>query len=123
VYADTDLWVALIKGDDWLSEHAERLIEEYEGELEVSLATFIELLLIEEKFDVSAERAFRGVLALAEYDGSKRVLFQALEYYDRGLTPFDAFHVALAGESIISSDKAFDPLIERVPLEPNDDRE
>lgn len=56
MYADTDLWIALIKDDDWLSERAEELVDEYEGELQVSLATFIELLLIEDKFGVSAVR-------------------------------------------------------------------
>lgn len=46
------------------------------------------------------------------------MVFQASEFIDDGLDTFDAFHAALAGDTILSSDRAFDDIaIERVALE------
>jgi len=119
VYADTDFWVAILKGDDWLSERAETRLDEYCGDLEVSLATFLELFLIEERYSFDREQATLAIFELAEADVSEDVVFQASEYIDDGLNTFDAFHAALAGDAILSSDKAFDAIgIERVRLEP-----
>lgn len=119
MYADVDFWVALLKDDDWLATRAERLLDEYHGELEVSLATFIELFLIEERFDFDREQALLAILELADTDVHDDLLFQASEYVDAGLNTFDAFHAALAGDAILSSDQAFDGIpIERVQLEP-----
>ena len=119
MYADTDFWVALLKGDDWLTKRAEELYAEYEDDLEVSLTTFVELFLIEEQFSFDRERATISILEMADADIDEAVIFQASEYIDGGLNVFDAFHAALAGEAILSSDKAFDDVgIERVQLEP-----
>lgn len=121
MYADTDFWVALLKGDDWLTERAEALYAEYDDELEVSIAVFIELFLIEEQFSFDRERAAISIFEMADSDVSEDVVFQALEYIDDGLNVFDAFHGALAGEAILSSDKAFDKVgIERIQLESGD---
>ena len=50
--------------------------------------------------------------------------FQASAYIDDGLNTFDAFHAALAGDSILSSDQAFNTIsIDRVPLEPTPENE
>lgn len=119
MYADTDFWVALLKGDDWLTERAEELYDEYGDDLEVSLTTFVELFLIEEQFSFDRERAAISILEMTDADIDDEVVFQASEYIDDGLNVFDAFHAALAGEAILSSDKAFDNIgIERVQLEP-----
>jgi predicted nucleic acid-binding protein len=119
MYADTDFWIALLKRDDWLTERAEDLYAEYEDDLEVSLPTFVELFLIEEQFSFDRERATISILEMTDADVDEQVVFQASEYIDEGLNVFDAFHAALAGESILSSDKAFDDIgIERVQLEP-----
>lgn len=118
MYADLDFWIALLKGDDWLTPRAEELLEEHEGELEVSLATFIELFLVEKRFHFDRERATVAILELADPDFDPDVAFQASEYIDRGLTVFDSFHAALAGDRIISSDTAYDTVgMERVRLE------
>lgn len=119
MYADTDFWVALLKDDDWLSEQAEARLEEYRGELDVSLATFIELFLIEERYSFNREQAALALFEVAESDVDADVVFQASEYIDDGLNTFDAFHAALAGDTILSSDQAFNTIsIGRVPLEP-----
>lgn len=124
MYADTDFWIALLKGDDWLTERAEELYAEYGDDLDVSLTTFVELFLIEEQFPFDREQAAISILEMTDADVDDEVVFQASEYIDDGLNVFDAFHAALAGDAILSSDKAFDEIaIERVQLEPeaNDD--
>lgn len=108
-----------MKDDDWLAERAEQRLNEYDGELEASLATFIELFLIEECYAFDREQAILAILELADVEVDEDILFQASEYVEDGLNTFDAFHAALAGETIISSDKAFEDVsIECVRLEP-----
>lgn len=104
MYADTEFWVALLTDDDWLADQAEARLEEDRGELVVSLATFIELFLIEERFTFDREQATLAILELAHADFDADVISQASEYIDDGLTPFDAFHAALADRAISSSD-------------------
>jgi hypothetical protein len=106
MYADLDFWLALLKNDDWIADRAEQLLDEYEGELDVSLVTFVELFLIEERFAFDRERAVTAILELATYRGDPDVVYQASENIDDGLHTFDAFHAALSGGSIISSDRA-----------------
>lgn len=122
MYADLDFWLALLKDDDWLATRAESLLGEHEGELEVSLATFIELFLVEERFAFDRERAVMAMLELATYHGNPDVVFQASENIAAGLDTFDAFHAALSGGAIISSDGAYDGLegVERVRLDPEE---
>ncbi|MES3516309.1 MAG: type II toxin-antitoxin system VapC family toxin [Natronomonas sp.] len=121
MYADLDFWLALLKDDDWLGDRAESLLEEYEADLEVSLATFIELFLVEERFAFDRERAVTAILELATYEGDPNVVYQASENIDEGLNTFDAFHAALSGGSIISSDRAYDERTgtSRIRLEPD----
>jgi hypothetical protein len=125
MYADLDFWLVLLKDDDWLAGRAESLLDEYENELEVSLATFIELFLVEERFAFDRERAVTAILELATYEGDPNVVYQASENIDEGLNTFDAFHAALSGGSIISSDRAYDELtgVNRIRLEPDENKD
>jgi hypothetical protein len=125
MYADLDFWLALLKDDDWLADRAESLLDEHEADLEVSLATFIELFLVEERFAFDRERAVTAILELAAYEGDPNVVYQASENIGEGLNTFDAFHAALSGGSIISSDGAYDDLggVERVRLEPDENED
>jgi hypothetical protein len=122
MYADLDFWLALLKDDDWLADRAESLLDEHEDKLEVSLATFIELFLVEERFAFDRERAVTAILELATYEGDPNVVYQASKNIDDGLNTFDAFHAALSGGSIISSDRAYDELtgVNRIRLEPDE---
>lgn len=121
MYADTDFWIALLKGDDWLTERAEELYAEHGDDLEVSVTTFVELFLIEEQFSFDREQATISILEMTCSEIDEEVVFQASEYIDEGLNVFDAFHAALAGETILSSDQVFeDANIERVQLEPEE---
>lgn len=122
MYADTDFWLALLKDDDWLAEQAETRLAEYRDDLEVSLATFLELFLIEERYSFDREQAALAIFELADTDVDEDVVFQASEYIDDGLNTFDAFHAALAADGILSSDQAFETIsIDRVPLESSDE--
>ena len=123
MYADLDFWLALLKNDDWLADRAESLLAEHEDELEVSMATFIELFLVAERFTFDRERVVTAILELAAYEGNPNVVYQASENIEDGLNTFDAFHAALSGGSIISSDQAYDELssVNRIRLEPNED--
>jgi hypothetical protein len=125
MYADLDFWLALLKDDDWLADRAESLLDEHETELEVSLATFIELFLVEEQFTFDRERAVTAILELATYDGDPDVVYQASVNIDNGLNTFDAFHAALSGGSIISSDREYDELsgVNRIRLETDENEE
>ena len=123
MYADLDFWLALLKDDDWLGDRAEALLADHEGDLEVSLVTFVELFLVEERFQFDRERAVTAILELASYRGDPNVLYRASANVDEGLNTFDAFHAALSGDGIISSDGAYDGVdgVNRVPLEPTGD--
>ncbi|RLM94443.1 type II toxin-antitoxin system VapC family toxin [Halobellus sp. Atlit-38R] len=125
MYADLDFWLALLKEDDWLADRAELLLDEYEGELEVTLTTFIELFLVEERFSFDRERAVTAILELAAYDGDPNVVYQASENIEDGLNTFDAFHAALSGGAIISSDQAYDGLssVNRIRLDPDENED
>ena len=125
MYADLDFWLALLKHDDWLADRAESLLDEHENELEVSLATFLELFLVEERFAFDRERAVTAILELATYEGDPNVVYQASENTDEGLNTFDAFHAALSGGSVISSDQAYDELtgVDRIQLEPDENKD
>jgi len=122
MYANLDFWLALLKDDDWLADRAESLLDEHEDELEVSLATFIELFFVEERFSFDRERAVTAILELATYEGDPNVVYQASENIGEGLNTFDAFHAALSGGSIISNDRAYDELtgVNRIRLEPDE---
>lgn len=125
MYADLDFWLALLKADDWLADRAEQILADNEEDLTVSLATFVELFLVEERFGFDRERAVTAILELATFPGDPDVLYQASANIDEGLTTFDAFHVALSGGSIVSSDRAYDELggVRRVRLEPAENEE
>ena len=125
MYADLDFWLALLKNDDWLAGRAESLLDEYENDLEVSLTTFIELFLVEERFAFDRERAVTAMLELAIYEDDPNVVYQASENIDEGLHTFDAFHAALSGGSIVSSDRMYDELtgVNRTRLEPDENED
>jgi len=120
IYADTDFFIALVKGDDWLQESAAALATENEGEIYTSRATMLELLMISDRFEFDRIEALVYALEIASIPEDETVLFQAAEYMEQhGLTAFDAYHLAYAdSDPIISSDNAFDNVTaERISIE------
>ena len=56
---------------------------------------------------------------------ARQIVLKAVNYYDEGMTSFDAFHAATAQTrtlNALSSENDYEDLeIERVPLEPTDE--
>lgn len=120
IYADTDFFIALVKDDDWLQSNAAEIAVENEGDIYTSRATLLELLVISDRFEFDRMRALTYALEIASVPEDEDVLFQAADYMDEhGLTAFDAYHAAYAGDdTIASSDKAFDDVAkERIAIE------
>jgi len=118
VYADTDFFVALVKDDDWLQDNALELYQEYNGDIQTSLPTFIELCFLAKDYDWNLEPVVSNVLEITEVDFEEKVVYQAVEYIDQGLNVLDAFQLAKSNEGIISSDKEFDETgVNRIKLE------
>ncbi len=120
-YADLDFFLALVKDQDWLKSRAGILLAKYRCQLHTSLFTLIELLLVADRYHLDLKRSVETVCRLATVPKHDRALaLHACDYMDQfKLTPFDALHAVSAdGDSIISSDKAFDRAgLHRIPLE------
>lgn len=120
-FADTDLFIGLLRPGDRFHTQATRLANEHSKDLRTSLSVLIELLLIAKRLSLDPERLILNVLALAEVQPQERevtlLAVHYLKHYNLGV--LDAFHAASAGkEPIISSDHAYDRLgIERIHLD------
>ena len=117
IYADTDLFLALMKPNDWLKENAKKILERYEGQITTSETTFLELLIVAKKYDLDPVRLTSAVMALTGIDDD--VYLRAAYYMkEHGLNAFDAFHAAKCGGVIISSDRVYEKVgINRIRLE------
>ena len=122
MYVETDFVLALIKDDDWLSEKAEKIYRENREDLWTSEYTLLELMLVAYREDMNVLRVVSETMDLLEIKGgSSRIESAAVYVEEEGLTPFDAVHLASSnGEKIVSSDKSYDELAEKLPLEKND---
>ena len=116
IYADTDFFLALLKPDDRLKENARKILEKYRGDITTSDATFIELLLLAERYGLDPIKIVSSVMALCGIEDT-RYLKAAIYVKEYGLKVFDAFHAAGCGGRIISSDSVYDKLgITRIDL-------
>lgn len=118
MYVETDFLLALIKDDDWLGEAAETVYRDHRDDLWTSQLTLIELLLVAYREDRSAERVVANAAGLIDVRGDVETVVTAATYVDdHGFTPFDALHlVESGGETIVSSDEAYDGFIRRLDL-------
>ncbi|MFC6903990.1 type II toxin-antitoxin system VapC family toxin [Halalkalicoccus tibetensis] len=118
MYVETDFLLALIKDDDWLGEAAETVYRDHRDELWTSQLTLIELLLVAYREDRSAERVVANAAGLIDVRGDVETIVTAATYVDdHGFTPFDALHlVESGGETIVSSDEAYDGFARRLDL-------
>ncbi|MUV90547.1 PIN domain-containing protein [Halapricum sp. CBA1109] len=125
VYVETDFLLALAKDSDWLEGSAESALVEYD--VETSPFSYLELLLARERHEFDYVPLIANLLELVPVgsEAEKQVVLKAVNYYDEGMTPFDAFHAATAetrGTAVLSSERDYDDIeVERVPLEPTDD--
>ena len=120
IYADTDFFLALLKGSDWLKSSAKKLLGKYRGQLWTSSATLIELLLLSQRYGLNAERVIVDAIKIARFPEDPQPFVLAADYVnEHGIGVFDALHAAFCGtDRIISSDKVFDKLgLTRVALE------
>lgn len=118
MYAETDFLLALIKDEDWLGDAAEVVYRERRDDLWTSQFTLIELLLVAYREGRDAERVVTNAAALVEVRGDVETVVAAATYVENhGFTPFDALHlVESGGDTIVSSDSAYDEFATRLDL-------
>lgn len=123
MYAETDFLLALVKDDDWLGEAAEAVYEANGNDLWTSRFTLVELLLVAYREDLDAERVVANAADLLEVRGDVEVVLAAASYVEHhDFTPFDALHlVESGGDTIVSSDDAYEEFAPRVDLKALDD--
>ena len=125
MYVETDFLLALAKDTDWLQESAAAALDEYE--VETSAFSYLELVLARARYEFDYVPLVANLLELVPVrdEEEKQVVLKAVNYYDEGMTPFDAFHAATAetrGMDILSSEKDYDGIeVERVSLEPTEE--
>jgi len=123
VYVETDFLLALAKDADWLKDRAERFLDE--EEVVTSPYAYLELLLIRERHEFDYITLVANLLELVpvDTDADRQLVLKAVNYFENGMTAFDAFHAATAetrGLSVRGSDSAYETIdVERLPLEPD----
>lgn len=124
VYVETDFLLALAKDTDWLHESAEVALDEHE--VETSAFSYLELVLARERYEFDYVPLVANLLELVPVrdEEEKQVVLKAVNYYEEGMTPFDAFHAATAETrrlDVLSSEKDYENIeVSRVPLEPTE---
>ncbi|WP_423999695.1 PIN domain-containing protein [Haloarcula salina] len=118
MYAETDFLLALIKDEDWLGSAAESVYREHRDDLWTSQFTLIELLMVAYREDRNTERVVANAAGLVEVHGDVETVVAAATYVeDHGFTPFDALHLVESdGDTIVSSDDAYDSVAPRLDL-------
>ena len=127
VYVETGFFLALAKDTDRLQESAEAALDEHE--VETSAFSYLELVLARERYEFEYVPLVANLLELVPVrdEEEKQVVLKAVNYYEEGMTPFDAFHAATAETrrlDVLSSEKDYENIeVSRVPLEPTDSEE
>ncbi|MFB6178143.1 MAG: PIN domain-containing protein [Halorientalis sp.] len=118
MYVETDFLLALIKDEDWLGEAAETVYRDHRDDLWTSQFTLIELLMVAYREDRDTERVVTNAAQLVEVRGDVDTVVAAATYVeDHDFTPFDALHLVESdGETIISSDNAYEEFAPRLDL-------
>jgi predicted nucleic acid-binding protein len=125
VYVETDFLLALAKDSDWLQQSAEEALDEYD--VETSAFSYLELLFARERYEFEYVPLVANLLELVPVrdEEARQIVLKAVNYYDEGMTSFDAFHAATAETrtlNVLSSEKDYEAIeVERVLLEPADE--
>ncbi len=117
MYADTDFFLALLKGSDWLKANALKLLDKYKSDIHTSEVTYVELMLLSQKYHLDPVNVVTDVMAITKT--SNTVYLKAAHFIkENKVSVFDAFHAAHVEDGIISSDGVYDRLgLERIRLE------
>ncbi len=118
MYVETDFLLALVKDEDWLQRPAETVYREHGDDLWTSQFTLVELLLVAYREGLDAERVVANAADLVEVRGHTTDVLAAATYVqDHDFTPFDGIHLVESdGDTIVSSDDAYDGYAPRVDL-------
>ncbi|MFB6253863.1 MAG: PIN domain-containing protein [Halobacteriaceae archaeon] len=122
VFVETDFLLAIAKDDDWLQEYAEEALTDLE--VVTSPIAYLELLIVLERYQFDYVRLFANLLEIvpAGDKTEQQIVLKAVNYFEDGMTPFDAFHAAIAetrGLPILSSDSVYEEIDpKRIALEP-----
>ena len=100
VYADTDFFLAILKDSDWLKDRAKNILDVYRDNIETSLITYVELLLLAKKFNLPPIGLITAVMKLTNFLDSTPLI--AAKYVEDGIGVFDSFHAACCNGKIIS---------------------
>ncbi|WP_458189393.1 PIN domain-containing protein [Haladaptatus sp. NG-WS-4] len=125
VYVETDFLLALAKDSDWLQGSAEDALEAHE--VETSAFSYLELILARERYEFDFVPLVANLLELVPVrdNEEKQIVLKGVNYYEEGMTPFDALHAATAetrSVNVLSSEKDYEDIeVERIPLEPTDE--
>ena len=122
IYADTDFFMALLKGSDWLKEKAMRRYQENRGKIVTSATTIIELLILADRYGLDPETITSAVFEIAsEVKGMSQTTAMQAVYHikEDKMHIFDSFHASYGfGMTMLSSDKIFDKIgMDRIALE------
>ena len=121
VYVETDFLLALAKDSDWLQQSAEEALDEYD--VETSAFSYLELLLARERYEFEYVPLVANLLELVPVrdEEERQIVLKAVNYYDEGMTAFDAFHAATAETrtlNVLSSENDYEDIeVERVPAD------
>jgi predicted nucleic acid-binding protein len=118
-YADTVFFVALMDENDRLRRGADKLLDAFKGDIWTSMVTVLEIALVARRRGAQIQEVMRDLAEIVEVRGMTREqLMAAARYIDEDrVGVFDAFHAALCGGQIISSDGVYDRLgLSRTPL-------
>lgn len=125
VYVETDFLLALAKETEWLQEEAEDALQAYD--VEASTYSYLELLLARERHEFDYVSLVANLLEIVPVRtaAEQQIVLKAVNYYDDGMSPFDAFHAATAetrGTAVLSSENDYVNIdVDRIPLEPTEE--
>jgi len=120
-YADSDFFVSLFKGEDWLKKRAFVILDKYKTSIWTSKWTVIEILLIGERYEFDPNVIVESIFKISDVKDADKNFFIAIAHLmkENGMTVFDALHALSCDDDyIISSDKIFDKIgMNRIKLE------
>ncbi len=108
-YADTDFFLALMKGSDWLKEKAKKIYEK-EQSIYISPFTVVEIIIICIREKIPVKETLFQISRIAELELIEwEIFFECSNHIEKGATLFDSLLMAVCKDNyIISSDKIYE---------------